>query len=165
MKALKATIIRELNLLKQKIITNHERAGQVASGRTKASLRVIEDADGASLVGASHFGVLEHGRKPGKVPKGFYEIIRQWVLDKGINYTPIPYVRRPSARWQPKYTPQERGLRSLSGAIASKIKKKGTRQFRKGRRIDIYTEPIDRTMEDITKEIDATLTAEISRIL
>ena len=87
-----------LEELRQRIIANHVAAGQVASGRTRASLRVEVRENEGILWGRSPFGTLETGRKPGKTPQGFVGIIRQWMKDKGIQAAPIPYVRKPSER-------------------------------------------------------------------
>ena len=84
------------------------------------------------------FSTTQHGRAGGKVPAGFHGIIQQWVIDKGIQYSPLPYKRKPSTKWQPKYTPEQRGLLALSGAIAHKIKERGTLRHSEPRD-DIYT--------------------------
>lgn len=74
----------ELEELRKRIIARHEAAGQVASGRTRDSLRMEITEGRGVLLGRQAFGVLEIGRKSGKVPKGFYKIIEQWMEDKGI---------------------------------------------------------------------------------
>ncbi len=99
----------ELEALRKRIIANHEAAGQVASGRTKGSLKVEMSEDGGVLWGRQAFAVLETGRGPGKVPKGFYKIIRQWVEDKGIQ------VKKPD---------------SFAYLVARKIAKEGTELYR-----------------------------------
>lgn len=159
---------QELSTLAQRIRDNHVQAGQVASGRTLASIQqgVQTDAEGVSgwIEGRSPFGTLETGRKPGKTPAGFVNIIRQWMSDKGIKAMPIPYVRRPSERWQPKYTPQERGELSMAGSIAYTIRTKGTKQYREGARSDIYSQPIEDTMNSLSKRITALFDKEIQHI-
>lgn len=157
-------VSEELEELRLRIIANHENAGQVASGRTKVSLVVEMTEDGGILFGRFPFGTLEAGRKPGGVPLGFASIIRQWIIDKGIPYSPIPYIRKPSERWQPKYTPEERGLMSLSGAIAHKIATEGTRLYQDGGRNDIYSSEITKTIDAITNRISRLFTAEIDNI-
>lgn len=101
----------ELEALKQRIIENHRSAGQVASGRTIASLKVEITEDGGVLWGRSAFGTLETGRKGGKVPAGFWKIIRQWMDDKGIQ------VEKPD---------------SFAYLVARKIANEGTQLFREG---------------------------------
>lgn len=154
----------ELDDLRLRIIANHEAAGQVASGRTRESLKVeVNDKEGI-LWGRFPFGTLETGRKPGKTPRNFASIIRKWIIDKGIPVTPIPYIRQPTERWQPKYTPQERGLMSLSSAIAYKIKTEGTSLYRSGGRNDIYTPEIEKTIDRISKRIGSLFELNIESI-
>ena len=153
-----------LEELRQRIIANHVAAGQVASGRTRASLRVEVTENEGILWGRSPFGTLETGRKPGKTPQGFVGIIRQWMQDKGIHGTPIPYVRQPSERWKPKYTPQERGDLSLAGAIAHTIKTKGTSLYRRGGRDDIYSNEIPRTINEVQDKLMVIYTTQIDNI-
>lgn len=149
----KAVLREELERLAERIKANHRRAGQVASGRTLRSIHVDVTDDEGVLWGRKPFGTLETGRKGGRVPRDFRSIIRQWMRDKGIHGTPIPYVRKPSAKWKPKYTPQERGNMSLAGAIAYRIRKEGTRLYRDGGRADIYSNEIPITIENIKKRL------------
>ena len=51
----------ELEALRKRIIANHEAAGQVASGRTKGSLKVEMSEDGGVLWGRQAF--LRMGRE------------------------------------------------------------------------------------------------------
>lgn len=151
----------ELELLKQRIISNIVASGQVASGQTIASLYVEERADGGALKfhGKMPFGVLETGRKPGRVPYGFRDIIYRWMQDKGVHATPIPY-KRPGLH---KYSEQERGDRSLAGAIAYVIAKSGTRLYRNGGRTDIYSNEIPVTVANIRSKILAVMNAEVMK--
>ena len=110
-----------------------------ASGRTSASLRVVMTDNGGQIWGRRYFRGVEQGRAGGNVPRNFDAIIRQWILDKGLTYSAIPYKRKPSANWRPKYTPEERGLRAMASAIAHTIQKSGTSLYRSGGRKDIFT--------------------------
>ena len=157
-------ISEELEALRQRIIDNHRNAGQIASGRTVASLNVVMRDNGGTLFGRQAFGTLERGRKAGKTPQGFVSIIKQWIKDKGLTIPSIPYIRRPSERWQPKYSPEERGLNSLAGAIVYKIRTEGTRLFRDGGRSDIYTPEIEITKTNINQRISVLLQAQIMSI-
>lgn len=153
-------LTEELEALKKKIIAQHFGAGQKASGRTAASLRVEVTEEEGTLYGRSPFGTLETGRKPGKVPQGFQAIIRKWMADKGINAEPIPYkTDRPH-----KYTPQERGNLSLSYLIARKIRREGTSLFRKGGRADIYSNVIPEATERIKGRIVELLKLDVENI-
>lgn len=159
---------RELAALAERIRQQHTAAGQVASGRTLASIREEVIGDDVSVRGIIYgrfpFGTLETGRQPGAVPKNFVSIIRQWIIDKGISVQAIPYKRQPSDKWQPKYTPQERGELSLAGAIAYKIRTQGTRLYRTGGRSDIYSNAIRESMERISSKIAEQFTTDINNI-
>ena len=127
--------------------------GLNASGRTAKSIDFIDEGDRfilySDMTGAP-ISTLQYGREGGKVPYGFVGIIQQWIIDKGINTTSIPYKRQPSAKWQPKYTPEDRGQRAAAGAIAQKIKKEGTERYRNNRD-DIYTPVQDFVIDEMKK--------------
>lgn len=125
-----------------------------ASGRTARSLRysiggekqlkILADAGNRAPI-----ETLQYGRPGGKVPKGFHAIITQWILDKRISYSPIPYIRKESRGWKPKYTPEERGLNALAGAISAKIKKEGTARFHNPD-TDVYSPVLEEVIEIFT---------------
>lgn len=146
---IKKEIISILINLKSEIIKNTMSSKQVASGETIRSIQIEESGSVFKLTGRSYFSTLETGRKAGKTPKNIVQIIREWVLNKGISVDPIPYRRQSSDKWQPKYTPQERGLISISGAIAYKIRTEGTKLHQEGGRKDIFTEPVDKAVIQI----------------
>jgi len=163
----KTIIIDELEALKQRIIDNINSTGTNASGRTIASLFVSITDDGGKLVsdrsGIPFFSTLETGRKPGKIPFGFADTIRQWMKDKNITANPIPYIRKASANWQPKYTPQERGEMSLAGAIAFSIRKHGSKLHQNGGRNDIYSNEIPQTIKNIREKLKGIATHEVKK--
>lgn len=136
-------VASELEALKQRIIENHRSAGQVASGRTIASLKVEITGDGGVLWGRSAFGTLETGRKPGKVPAGFWKIIRQWMDDKGIQ------VEKPD---------------SFAYLVARKIAREGTQLFRNGGRSDIYSPEVKDTVERVSDGIGILFGSEVEHI-
>lgn len=153
-------LAEELEELRCKIVVNHLRAGQKASGRTASSLRVEVSEDGGTLYGRTAFDVLETGRKGGKVPRRFTEIIRAWMNAKGIKGEPIPYkTNRPH-----KYTPQQRGDMRLSWFISEKIRKQGTRLFRKGGRVDIYSNEVPGAVERIGQRFLDMMVAKVDSI-
>lgn len=133
----------ELEALKQRIIENHRSAGQVASGRTIASLKVEITEDGGVLWGRSAFGTLETGRKGGKVPAGFWKIIRQWMDDKSIQ------VEKPD---------------SFAYLVARKIAREGTQLFRNGGRSDIYSPEVKDTVERVSDGIGILFGSEVEHI-
>lgn len=146
-------IVDELSALKERIARNIVATGQNASGRTIESLEIVDTDTSVSLLGRRFFRGMEAGRRPGNAPYRFSTIIRQWMEDKGIKAQPIPYIRIPSDRWQPKYTPQERGDMSLAGAIAHKIQTEGTKLFREGGREDVYSSEIPQTVAAIREKV------------
>lgn len=127
--------------------------GIKASGRTGNSLkgedtgvRVVVYADGTG----APISTLQYGRPGGKVPFDFVGIIKQWIIDKGLPVTPLPFSSdnpRPSMR---KYTEQERGLNQMAGSIAHAIKEKGTVRHRENRD-DIYTPAQEYVISEFTK--------------
>lgn len=144
-------IMREEVERAKQLIINHIRInGQNASGQTIASLHVEQPSEEETILwGRSPFGVLETGRRNGKIPYGFYDIIRKWMANKGLHGTPQPYkTDRPH-----KYTPQERGDRSMAGAIAHSIATKGSKLHRTGGRADVYSNVIPDTMQRLGQRI------------
>lgn len=115
MKTIKEIIAGHLDNVKKEIEGRMAALGRNASGRSVRSLSTEATATHGILRGSKSFLVMERGRRGGRVPKGFFGIIRQWIIDKGIPVTPIPS-KRPSS-----ISPHERGLRSMSGAIAYSI--------------------------------------------
>lgn len=129
-----AVLREELEALRDRIIANHQAAGQVASGKTIQSMKVNVDGDSGELVGRKRFFNLEQGEPPWKnaatitkVPKSFNDTIQQWITEKGLNLN--------------------------SWAVAYKIIKQGTMLYREGGRTDIYSNEIPKTVENIGKRI------------
>lgn len=144
-------IMREEVERARQLIINHIRInGQNASGRTIASLKVEQPSEDETILwGHKPFGVLETGRRAGKIPYGFAGIIRQWMKDKGLHGRPIPY----KTQRQHKYTPQERGDMSMSGAIAHAIATKGSKLHRTGGRADVYSNVVPDTMKRLGQRL------------
>lgn len=124
---------------KRDIVANHERAGQVASGKTRDSLSVEVTSDAtsatATMYGRKYFAALETGSAPWKKqykhpPRPFVETIAKWMTDKGIE-----------------------GVSAY--LVARKIMREGSKLYRDGGRQDIFT-PV---MEDIEQRIDAELSS------
>ena len=153
---MKDKIRKILEQAKEQIKLNLDVENINASKRTSDSLQVVEYDGGVKLViggeDTAPLSTLEIGRPGGAVPFNFTEIIKQWIIDKGLSTNPIPYVRQPSDRWQPKYTPEERGLNAAAGAIVQKIKTIGTDRHIQPRN-DIYSNIVEKTKEILKKEI------------
>lgn len=146
----KENILNILEKAKNDIVANIQDAGITASGRTEKSLQVIE-RDGHLLLIKGEgenapFETLEIGRPKGAVPKGFNEIILEWIRVKGLSVTIVPYkTNRPH-----KYSEKERSERMLAGAIAYNIKENGTERSRNNRD-DIYTPVLEETVKSISQ--------------
>ena len=122
-----------LERCKADIETNMETQNVNASGRTVGSLAVISDNDGLrlGLFGNTHapLGTLEVGRAGGRVPAGFYQIIKQWTRDKGLSFA----------------TESERG--TFAYFVARKIAREGTQRHRLP--IDVYSTPAKAARNEI----------------
>lgn len=158
-------ILKILTDCKAEIINNMQAEGVTVTGRTASSLTVEDRGDHLVLLQKPEGAPIEttqFGRGAGKVPVGFRGIIKQWILDKGIPTQPIPYIRTPSANWQPMYTPEERGLAAAAVAIAHKIATKGTERFANPK-TNIYTEPIDKAIDKISNFLLTEITTNIRK--
>ena len=146
-------VAEELENLKQRIIANMVAAKAVATGNTIRSLHVVPRPFGATLESQQRmpFGVLETGRRAGKVPMGFGEIIYRWMQAKGIHST---RVQKPKNPWIVQTRDdQERADRSMAYAIATTIRKHGSSLYRAGGRDTIYTKEIPVTIERVQKRL------------
>lgn len=126
----------ELQRARLNIGTNIDESGKKASGRTAAGMQVIVANDSlgvfGQLRGRAFFGALEQGSQPWatqykRVPKFFVDIIAQWIKDKGLDLPP----------W----------------AVATKLMREGSAQYRAGERKDIYSEEIEATVKRINERI------------
>lgn len=143
-------VAEELEQARKNISENIEREGKRASGKTQDSMVVSVTDEGTATVGTlsgrSYFGALETGSKPWaqqykRVPLFFAEIIGDWIADKGLDLNPF--------------------------AVATKIMRKGSKQYREGAITTVYSEEIDATLERINKRVmgvfDATIAESIKR--
>jgi hypothetical protein len=97
----------------------------MVSGKTSDGYEVaVESETRGWLGGYSYVGVLETGRKPGKVPVYFKEIIKRWIVAKGLQYQ------------------DDKALNRMASSIAWVIHKEGTKLHRDGRRVDIFDAPL-----------------------
>jgi hypothetical protein len=121
----KQILQEELNRLKEDIIFQQKEVNAWASGETAKgySVKVENDFSGA-LEGYSYAGVLARGRRPGKVPYHFNEIIKRWILAKGLQYK------------------DERDLNRMASSIAWVIHMKGSQLHRNGYELDVFDTPL-----------------------
>lgn len=155
-----------LETIKARIAANIDSAGLTASGRTKASMRVEETADGGMLVGRQYFQGLEIGRPAGAVPRDFRSIILQWMRDKGIQVEPMPY--KDETRKHVFADGKERAENHVAAAIAHKIRTEGFKPRRGGaevgRQTDIYTDTIAEEVEALKRDIAVAVVRQMSNI-
>ena len=152
----------------QEIRQNIINAKITATGKTQRSIEYrINGEKELQIVSVAgeHAPVnsLQYGRAPGKRPP--IENLKEWILAKQIKYTGIPYKRRASDLWKPKYTPQERGLNKLAWVISYKIMKEGTKRY-KNNNLEIYTPVLNETVSLFKDYIlNKTETAVISTLI
>ena len=136
---LESEIIKVLEQTRNEIRANMEAQRINASGRTSASLRVEEYPGGVRLVGGydkqrditdapgiyanetAPIQTLEFGREGGKVPRGFYYIIKDWTRAKRLSFE------------------NESERATFAYFVAKKIARDGTR--RHDNNADVYSTP------------------------
>lgn len=151
-------LTEELGTLRTTIINNIRTTGQWASGKTAASMAVMVSGNIGELVGRKAFGTLETGRRGGRVPRNFHDIIYDWMQAKGVHAEPMPYkTSRPH-----KYSEQERGDRTMAYFIARTIRREGTRLYREGGRDDVYSRAIPTTIERINSRLSGIYVAAVT---
>ena len=146
MKEVQNIIFEELEDLRKRIISNIDSTGRKASGRTSGSMHTDISENRGILFGRMAFGTLETGRKSGKVPAGFYQIIKQWVIDKGISFD----------------SQSERN--SFAYLVSRKIAREGTQLYRTGAEADVYTTEGPETIERIKDRVGFLMRLEFESI-
>lgn len=159
--AIQDLIYSALEEVRDEIKQNISSTGSTASGRTADSMEIEVTGTSGRLTGRQAFWTLERGRGPGRIPGNMRDIIKQWALDKGMSISPIPYIRQASDKWQPKYTPEQRGLDAFAGAVAFNIANKGTQLYLDGGRDDIYTPAIDKAMDKLANNVLLNISTEL----
>jgi hypothetical protein len=81
---MKDILLQLLSQVSKDIKANQTAQHRTASGKTAQSLEPEATNTTGILYGNISVNVLETGRKPGAVPKGFKDIILKWMSDKGI---------------------------------------------------------------------------------
>ena len=130
-------IAQILTQARDEIRANMAAKGINASGRTSAALQVVQGGGKIALIKAqgqnAPFGTLQYGRAGGRVPAGFYEILKQWTRDKGLTFS----------------SETERG--TFAYFLSRKIAREGTKRHRSPR-TDIYDEPLAKAVDGVRKE-------------
>lgn len=129
-------ISKNFDILISDVKTRHSQAGQKVTGKTINSLQkdIIESGHHV-LYGNQYIGVLEHGRRPGKVPYNFIQILREWANAKGITFEN----EKQAQRW-------------LNYNLWS-IKTFGTKMYRTKQTLDIFTTPIEQFKNRLSQEL------------
>lgn len=141
-----------------------------ASGKTSKGLfSVVSDYSIEIYSDRRGFANVEAGQNPGKRPRNFRDIIKQWILDKGLSIAAMPYKQTyinmmgRNAKTLKFRTEHERGLHYAASAIAWSNKTKGSRLYKKGGRNDVFSPAIERLVnrvadaaaQDLSLKIDA----------
>lgn len=136
----------ELEDLRIRISDNIQSSGRQASGRTAKSMHTEKSDTGVTLLGRRAFTSLETGRKPGKAPSGFYRIIQQWVIDKGISFDSV------SKR------------NSFAYLVSRKIAREGTKLYRDGGASDVYSKEIPTAIRRIKEKLGTFIKTKVEHI-
>ena len=136
METVKEILTDEFGKLRDDIIQHQKDAGAWASGNTAAGYEIAVESEFHGWMGGySYVGVLEKGRKPGKVPVYFKEIIKRWIRAKGL---------------QPR---NGESLDRMAASIAWVIHKEGTVLHRNGYKVDIFETPLSDFSERVANRI------------
>lgn len=128
------TVVAELEQLIENVKGAHIAAGQATSHQTMDSWRVERMANGAAWVGSAYTGVLDTGRRGGKVPYDFADIIQRWAEAKGLPEASDP---------------------QFAHAVMWKIRREGSKLFREGGRHDIIQDNITKAEQSIKEKVVA----------
>lgn len=154
-------IQRHLDNIKTFMIDQMNKLGRNASHKHVNSLTTTVTVGSGTLWGLQSWNYMETGRGSGKVPRNFQSIIFQWVKDKGIQLSPMPYKRNGEHKFS---DPMERAQWTFAGAVAHKIAMSGTALFRSQVPDDIYSSAINRECEAILEEMNIQVSDKIKNI-
>ena len=127
---------RELTALKDEIIQRSKDTGAWASGETADGYAVAVESDSHGWLGGfGYVAALSTGRKPGSAPMYFSEIIKRWIIAKGLNFE------------------DEKDLDRWSRAIAWKIRRDGSWLYRNNERRDIFDTAVNDFHARLSKQI------------
>lgn len=109
--------------LQAAIANSYLQAAQKVYGKGRVSLS--QSANEVVISGNQQAAIIQSIAQSERKPVNLYEGTRQWIEESGTAYKKIPYVRKESEKWKPKFTPEQRGQMSLAGKITHKIKEEG----------------------------------------
>lgn len=131
-KEILAFVSTNIEKLKESIISNLNSSGKNTTGKTAQSLRINNDGNTVELIGRGYFEELETGTPPRTQPANFQQIIKEWAEAKGI---PIM---------------TEDKLNQFAYQVANMIQQVGSKDYREGKRTNIYSDEV----QDCWLEID-----------
>lgn len=143
MQEINNAIYARMETFRLEAIKRHKEAGQYTTGKTARMFRSEIYDKGVRLWGASYAGVLERGRKPGRIPYNFVDILVKWARDKGLNFK------------------SQSDAKSWAWWKAQRIKEEGTRMYAEGRTEDIFTTPLEELKKGVIKDVKDLYKAEI----
>lgn len=134
--------------LKNEILTQYQTKNLKASGNFQRQLQIIKKSETHfQLIAPYYVYTFEHGRKAGKVPKGFASIIYKWSEDKGITFS------------------NDKQRTRFAFAVANKISKQGTLQYRNNtNRGQIYTPAINKAITHLQEAFKEELMTKVNTI-
>lgn len=134
---------RLVDKIKDEIANNN----LVASGNLKDSVEYKLEGNDILVLANTYLPYAEFGRKSGKVPYNFADIIADWASRKGI-------------------TPKKGTLKDFGWAVAMKTKKYGSARKRGAISIeDVINGPVNEIMDDtVTEEFAALLDERLDNI-
>lgn len=129
-------IYKNVEKLKGEIISNLNSTGKNTTGKTAQSLKINNDSSTVELIGRGYFEELETGTPPRAQPANFQQIIKEWAEAKGI---PIM---------------TEDKLNQFAYQASNKIQQVGSKDYREGRRTNIYSDEVQDCWQKIDDFID-----------
>ena len=157
-------ILQVLTRCRDEIRANMSSKGINASGRTSRGFKVVQDEQSISLIldrservsveckprglgsviaSVAPLHTVEIGREGGKVPRGFYYLIKQWTRDKGLQFG------------------SESERQRFAYFTARKIAKDGT--GRNKNHVDVYSTPVKQARERLNADIRAIILTTIKQ--
>lgn len=138
----------ELGFLENDITKRIKDSGQVATGKTIQSFEhYLSAKNKGELSGAMYSGTLERGRGPatgkGSGNSDFLANLKEWIQVRGLQYK------------------DEADLERLAKFLKWWINKNGTKLFRSGKTIDIFTTPISDFTSRLSERISNAYTEDI----
>lgn len=142
-----------LENVRRGIAENMRANGRNASGRSVASLAVvIESSYRGFLEGDAQWDTMQRGRGAGKVPYGFRDIIKRWIVSKGIAVHPKGKQSQASA------------LNTMAYLISRSIMQKGTKLHQSRQYNDIYDSLIAKEVQLMDGEIYNMVEIEVEKL-